>query len=402
MTGPGSELLPGVDRAAFSAAFVSRLRQAGVPVGLTAAKSFATALGACPPCNRTGLYWSARITLVRQQSDLEAFDAVFDALFSGNGPGVDPHARRRGLPEDAAVPNRPARRAGPSAGGPEAAGGLPWATRAAATGPLGDPEDDDDRTLPDVLPSALMHRADASFSDLDPGELAVLDDWLCRAMANWPSRRSRRCRPHPRGTAVALRPTLARARRSGFEPLRLVTVRPVPRRRRVVMLCDMSQSMQPFAAAYLHLLRAAAVAAAAEVFVFATSLTRLTPVLARTSADVAVAKATEAVDDRFGGTRIASSIATLLGSRHGDALRGAIVVVASDGWDSDPPDALGRQMARLARRAYRVIWLNPRLAAPGYAPLTGGMAAALPFCDHVLAADTIGAMADVVDAMTRP
>jgi uncharacterized protein with von Willebrand factor type A (vWA) domain len=389
--------MPGVDRAGFAAAFVTRLRRAGVPVGLTAAESFVGGLGVCQPATRGELYWLARITLVRQPSDLERFDAVFDAVFSGTGTGLDPPARRQPLPPEGSKKAK----AGPAAGAPSVPGawpGLPWATRQGALSTEGE-AGDEDRSLHDVLPSALAIRPHQPFSCLDEGELAALDAWLLRAMRAWPSRRSRRRRTHPRGTAVAVRPTLARARRHGFEPLGLVRVRAVPRRRRVVMLCDVSQSMQPFAAAYLHLLRAAAVGADAEVFVFATSLTRLTPVLARSSADVAVRRATEAVGDRFGGTRIASSIAALLGSRHGDTLRGAIVVVASDGWDSDSPDDLRRQMGRLARRAYRVIWLNPRLASPGYAPLAGGMAAALPFCDHVLPADTIAAMAEVVDAM---
>jgi uncharacterized protein len=400
MTVSVPELFPGVDRAAFCAAFVSHLRRAGIAVGLTAAESFAASLAVCPPADRTTLYWVARVSLVRQPSDIEMFDAVFDAIFGGAAAGLDPHARRRPLAAEDAPPTRPAP---PHASPPpahEGGAGLPWVTRRGATSREGGT--DDDRPLADVLPSALVSRSDEPFTELDPDELAVLDDWLLRAMQRWPSRRSRRRRPHPRGATVALRPTLARARRSGFEPLRVVRVRPVPRRRRVVMLCDVSQSMQPFAAAYLHLLRAAAVGADAEVFAFATSLTRLTPVLARHPASVSVARATEAVGDRFGGTRIASSIAALLGSRHGDALRGAIVVVASDGWDSDPPDALHRQMARLARRAYRVIWLNPRFSAPGYAPLAGGMAAALPFCDRVLPADTVQAMGDVVEAMVRP
>lgn len=396
---PVPQLLPGVDRAVFCAALVSKLRHAGVAVGLTAAESFAAGVAAWPPATRSALYWLARVTLVQQAADLGRFDAVFDAVFSGTGAGLDPHARRGSLPREATAVSRPAPCGGSDPQGPEEDGGLPWVRRSAAAGQGSGP--DDDRPLPYVLPSALVSRSDEPFSALDPGELAVLDNWLARAMAVWPRRRSRRLRPHARGKVVALRPTLGRARRSGFEPLRLVRARPVPRRRRVVMLCDVSQSMQPFAAAYLHLLRAAAVGAEAEVFVFATSLTRLTPVLARSSAEAAVARATEVVGDRFGGTRIASSVATLLGSRHGDALRGAIVVVASDGWDSDPPEALGRQMGRLARRAYRVIWLNPRFAAPGFAPLTGGMAAALPFCDHVLPADTIEAMADVIQAMTR-
>jgi uncharacterized protein len=123
-------------------------------------------------------------------------------------------------------------------------------------------------------------------------------------------------------------------------------------------------------------------------------------VLAHASPESAVDLATEKVADRFGGTRIATNLRALLGSHHGERCRGAIVLVASDGWDSDPPEELARAMARLRRRAHRIVWLNPRAAAEGFAPLAGGMAAALPYCDALLPADTVGGLADVVDAIT--
>jgi uncharacterized protein with von Willebrand factor type A (vWA) domain len=167
------------------------------------------------------------------------------------------------------------------------------------------------------------------------------------------------------------------------------------------MLCDVSQSMQSYAAAYLHLMRAVALTTDAEVFAFATTLTRLTSVLTYKSPVLAMQQATEKVTDRFGGTRIGSSIRALLASRHGGAIRGAIVIVASDGWDSDPPDELARVMARVHRRAYQVLWLNPRVAAPDFAPLVGAMAAALPYCDDVLPAHNVRALGDVVEAIVR-
>ena len=194
---------------------------------------------------------------------------------------------------------------------------------------------------------------------------------------------------------------MARARHTGFEPAVLVRSEPRRKPRRVVMLCDVSQSMQPYAAAYFHLMRAAAVATRAEVFAFATVLTRLTPALAHSSAEVAVEQATAKVVDRFGGTRIATNVRALLASRHGDACRGAIVLIASDGWDSDPPEELAGAMARLRRRAHRVIWMNPRAAAPGFAPLVGAMSAALPYCDELLAADSIQGLSEVVSAIVR-
>jgi uncharacterized protein with von Willebrand factor type A (vWA) domain len=204
-----------------------------------------------------------------------------------------------------------------------------------------------------------------------------------------------------RGHRIALRPTIARARRTGWEPIQLVRVRPVHRPRRVVMLCDVSQSMQAQAAAYLHLMRALVIGSDAEVFAFATTSTRLTAVLAHRSAEIAIEQATAKVVDRFGGTRIASNLARLLSSHHGGALRGAVVVIGSDGWDSDAPEALAAAMARLRRRAYRVIWMNPRAAAPGYEPRVATMAAALPYCDAFLPADTFRSLNAVVAEMAR-
>jgi uncharacterized protein with von Willebrand factor type A (vWA) domain len=159
--------------------------------------------------------------------------------------------------------------------------------------------------------------------------------------------------------------------------------------------------VRAYATAYLHLMRAAVIATDAEVFAFATTLTRLTPALSHRSVDEAIEQASRAVTDRFGGTRIASNVRALLRSRHGGVIRGAIVIIASDGWDGDEPAELAAGMARLRRRAHRVIWLNPRAAAAEYAPLVGAMAAALPFCDDLVPAHTLRAMADVLTAITR-
>ena len=111
--------------------------------------------------------------------------------------------------------------------------------------------------------------------------------------------------------------------------------------------------------------------------------------------------ATERVTDRFGGTRIAASVTELLGSHHGCAVRGGIVVIGSDGWDSEPPEELARAMARLRRRAHRVVWVNPRAAAPGFQPLVGTMAAALPYVDVLLPADDVRSLAGVVGEICR-
>ena len=377
-----------MDRAAFAAALVRRLRQAGVPIGLTGAQDLVRALAADPPSTPAELYWTARISLVRRHEEIAAFDAVFAALFAGEGLlGTTPVSRGRTGEKLASVPA-----AGPD--GVSDGGGLPWATLPAVIAEA--PGPGTGQAVPLRLPSAAEAVADRPFEELDPADLAQLGDWLREAVRHWPTRRSRRQAADRTGPRIALRPTVARARRTGFEPVTLVRTRGVRKPRRVVMLCDVSQSMQAQAAAYLHLMRALAMVADAEVFAFATALTRLTAVLRHREPAVAVAAATEAVADRFGGTRIAHNLRALLTSRHGNTVRGAIVIIGSDGWDSDPPAELAAAMARLRRRAYRVIWMNPRAGVPGFQPRVAAMAAALPYCDALVPADTLRSLTDLL------
>jgi uncharacterized protein with von Willebrand factor type A (vWA) domain len=392
-------LLRGVDRAAFAVAFAVRLREHGVAVGFSGIETFTRALAVAGLGSLPELYWVARISLLRRERDLADFDRVFAAVFDDVVLRLDPNARRRSAPssEDgwAGLPA-----ADPADLAEEDGGGLPWATLPTAV-TSDESTAETEIGIPQRLPSQLEGLADTPFDQLDPAELALLGAWFETALARWPTRRTRRTKTHPAGHTIALRPTLAQARRTGWEPIELVRTKPVRKRRRVVMLVDVSQSMQPYATAYLHLMRAAAVSAEAEVFAFATALTRLTMVLNHHNDAEAIELAGRTVIDRFGGTRIATNLQALLRSRHGGTIRGAIVLIASDGWDSDPPEELAAGMARLRRRAHRVIWLNPRAAAPGYAPLVGALAAALPYCDELLPAHTLRAMDDVLAAVTR-
>ncbi len=369
-----------------------RLRRSGVPVDLTAVQAFSRALEIAPPVDRGRLYWVARIALLRSHHQVAVFDAVFGAVFADAVLGVDPNARRH--------PGRqPAEQlAGMRSGGTETGngGGLPWVTLQA--GVVTAEPSAGEAVVAERLPSALAGLADTPFDELDPEALAALGSWLEAGRERWPTRRTRRLTRSASGRTVDLRATMARARRTGWEPVELVRMRQVRKPRRIVMLCDVSQSMRAFTGTYLHLMRAAALAGQAEVFAFSTTLTRLSPVLVHRSAEVAMARASELVTDRFGGTRIASSLSALLASRHGHATRGAVVLIASDGWDSEQPAALAAAMARLRRRAYRVIWMNPRAAATGFAPATGAMAAALPFCDALLSGHTLRALDDVLAA----
>jgi uncharacterized protein len=387
-------LFAGVDRAALAAALGSRLRAGGVPATLTGIEVFTRALAACPPTDRDRLYWLARTTLVRDRTHLAAFDAVFAAVFDDAGVAAESNVRRSppaGRDDDQLLALSTAR--GDEA---EEARGLPWATLPARMD-LREPGGVSDQRLPERLPSDLVAVAETPFEQLDPATLARLGAWLETAFRAWPRRRTRRAVRHPSGPRIDPRQTIARSRRTDWEPIELVRRRRVDRPRRLLVLCDVSQSMQAHASAYLHLMRAAVQAADAEVFVFATSLTRLTPILAHREVDVAIGLASAAVDDRFGGTRIATNLRALLASRHGHDIRGAIVVIASDGWDADAPGALAAAMARLRRRAHRVVWLNPRAGAPGYEPSVAAMAAALPFVDDLLPAATLHDLVEAVE-----
>jgi len=393
-------LLRGVDLAAFAAALVGRLRGAGVAVSADGQANFVHALRRLAPYTASALYWAARLTLVNRRDDLAAFDAVFAAVF---GPAPDGASGREPLP---ALPGAtmPAagtvRRAGGRAGPPTAAESLPWATRAAAER---DHTSRGEVLVPDVLPSRLAALAEQPFDRFDADDLRLLGSWLEATVARWPRRRSLRFEPSPGGKRIDLRATMNASRTTGFEAVTLARTRPRRRPRRVVLACDVSRSMQPYAAVYLHLMRAAAMrrnGIRPEVFAFATSLTRLTAVLSHRSAEVALQKANAKVTDRYGGTVIGRSLDALLAAPHGNALRGAVVIIASDGWDSDPPDVLARAMARLRRRAALLVWLNPRAAQGDFEPLAGSMAAALPYCDLFLPANSLTGLRDLLEALT--
>ena len=394
MAREAASVLGSVDRAAFVVALGGRLRRSGVPVSFSALEALTDALEAAPPTDLSTLYWTVRLTLVKHSRDLATFDAVFDAVFREAVLPVKGHSSGPSTGDDvlAPVPGRPA--------GSEDGAGLPWHTLPRLAGTAEEPGDGEDGPgVPELLPSAVAAVADTPFEELDEAQLDLIGSWLESSWRRWPTRRSRRRQVHPRGRAVALRETIAASRRTGWEPVELRRTRAVRRPRPVTMVADVSASMQPYATAYLHLMRALARSGRAETFVFSTELTRVTPALRLHSAAEAIAEATEQAEDRYGGTHLAGSLRELLRSRHGHALRGGVLVVASDGWDSDDPDDLTATLERMRLRVHRLVWLNPRAASPGFEPLVGSMAAALRFCDAFLPAHTARAMTAAMDAV---
>ncbi len=198
-------------------------------------------------------------------------------------------------------------------------------------------------------------------------------------------RRSRRLRSSRRGRGRPdLRRTVRRAIRAGGEPINRAFVEPAERPRRLVLLCDVSGSMEAYARGLVRFLHAAVVGRGrVEAFAIGTRLTRITRELSSRDPDAAIAAAAKRVTDWSGGTRLGEGLRQFndeWGVR--GMARGAVVVILSDGWDRGDPEVLGEQMERLHRVAYQVVWVNPLKSSPNFAPLARGMAAALPHVDE--------------------
>ncbi|MFJ3790970.1 VWA domain-containing protein [Kitasatospora sp. NPDC090091] len=395
---------PAFDRPAFAARLGAALHRAGLPVTPERSGRFLDILRLLPPVDPPALYWAARLAFVTAREQIEPFDRVFFALFGGQ---TDP-ADQRGSPDN---PPLPGLEAGPDA--PPAAAPAPPPRRTSGplpSGPLrrdtvGRSRENPTRTgVERLVGSTAEALAQQDFGTFGPGELAELDRLLDNLAISIPLRRTRRREADPRGRHVDLRRSLRRSLRTGGETVRLARSHGRLRRRPLVLLCDVSGSMEPYTRVYVRffsrLCARAGSGVAAEVFVFATRLTRLTPVLRHTSPDAALRRAGRAAPDWSGGTLIGRALAEFTDrfGRRGMA-RGAVVVIFSDGWEGEDPSAVGRETARLGRLAHRVIWVNPRKAAPGYAPLAAGIAAALPHCDAFVSGHSLAAMADLFDAI---
>jgi len=394
------------DSALFAARLSQALRDAGVPVTPDRASLFLKALRLIPPVRRADLYWAARHAFVNAREQIEAFDRVFAMFFNQTMDGArppdarsapqspTPHTSASAQPPPADIPRPPAIAESSLPGGaprPDAsdhrAGGRRDETSA--------------RRLFGSVSEAFAHKDFAAFT---PDELAALDRLLDALAVRLPVRRGRRRAPDPTGRHADLRRSLRQSMRTGGEPFRLARSRNRPRRRPLVLLCDVSGSMEAYTRAYLRFFSRVCARSAstvpAQAFVFATRLTRLTAALKHADPDTALSRAGAKATDWSGGTLIGAALAEF-NRRHGrrGMARGAVVVVFSDGWEGADPARVGTEMRRLSLLAHRLIWVNPRKAAPGYAPLAGGMAAALPYCDTFVSGHSLAALAELVDAI---
>jgi uncharacterized protein with von Willebrand factor type A (vWA) domain len=342
------------------------LRAAGVAATPDRVHAAVEALSMLDASRLDDVYWAGRLTLCGSADEGRRYDAVFRAYF-GDRPGSLRRRQRVLLPRLQLVSDD-----GPVAGGEqEQLSG----TASAAAGSA----------------EQLRHR---DVSRLGPAEREELHRLLALLRLPGEVRRTRRHSPSVRGPVDARR-TLRAWMQAGGEPAVLHRRRPRRRPRRVVLLVDVSGSMERYAGALLRFSHAAARRGSAptEVFALGTRLTRLTREMGQRDPDAAMAAVAEAVPDAGGGTRLGPLLKEFLDrwGQRGTA-RGAVVVVLSDGWERGDVALLEEQMARLHRLCHRLVWANPRKAAPGFAPLAAGMAAALPHVDDFVEGHSLAAL----------
>jgi uncharacterized protein len=431
------------DYAAVAALLGGALRTAGLSAGPDRSERLARALTVMRVTGVADLRACALATMVSAPSQIDAFDRVFNEMF-GSGLVLPPRPGAA-APQPDMIVESAVRAADDDAGAdatdlPPELAGLDEALSALAgretgqeTGPESgrdadnDPADADepDRPLSAVrrIASTTERLRQRDFAQLSPRELAQLAALMRELVIAVPPRRTRRYRPRKDGVRLDMRRTMRQAIRTGGEPVRIARRAVRTRPRRLVVLCDISGSMEPYARAILQLMYVAARSAGSaggggsgfsgpsgdatrprtEVFTFATRLTRLTPYLTAASPETMLARAAQAAPDWAGGTRIGAALREF-NDRYGvpGLARGAVVLIISDGWETGDPVLLGAQMARLHRIAYRIVWANPRTQSDRYRPEVGGMAAAWPYCDAVVSAHNFESLADLLDALRAP
>jgi uncharacterized protein with von Willebrand factor type A (vWA) domain len=356
--------------------FVRVLRGAEMTVPVGSAILFVDALGKVGLEDPSAVFWAGRSTLVHRPEDIPVYDRAFEVYWTQFQPGA------ASLPE------------------PEV-----QAITLAIDDEDGLPEGGDDILSSDTISvrfSAVEVLSDKDFSLYSASELDEAQRLMAAMRFNGATRPSRRLAPsNAQRGRLDLRRTVRAATRTGGEPLQVHRMHQRTRVRRLVLLLDVSGSMEAYARALLRFVQAAVVARRrVEAFALGTRLTRLTRELSSRDPDRALAAASGSVQDWSGGTRLGEGLRAFNDEWGVRGLaRGSIVVMLSDGWDRGDPEELGAEMERLSRVTHRLVWVNPLKASPGYAPLARGMAAALPHVDHFIEGHSLNALDELAQLL---
>ncbi|MEX1280243.1 MAG: VWA domain-containing protein [Acidimicrobiia bacterium] len=346
-----------------------RLRGAGLTVTAETIADMARALDVVGYDSPGDAYLALRSVVCRDPSEYPTFDRIVRD-FLGLVPDAPPDDRRVSV------------------------------TASSVLAPLGSDETPEEVEEVDLAvgASATERLAHRDFAALDPAEAEAVKALIAAMAWRPPDRRTRRRRPDRRGDRPDLRRSLRAATGPEGDLMPLSMTSRTVRRRPVVVLADISGSMERYAEMFLVFAHAARhVFGGLEAFVFSTRLTRITRQLERRDASRALAEVGATVDDWSGGTRIGDALATFNKDWSRRVCRGGpVAIVLSDGWDCGDPEVLRREMGRLARSVSTVVWLNPLAGRPGYAPETRGMRAVLPFVDEFLPAATVADLRELV------
>jgi len=339
---------------------------------------FSEALAAVGVENPADVYWAARATLVHRPEDIVTFNGIFVSYWGGVPSGLVWRPPREEVSITMEIDD------------PDAAGD--------------EPEEDPRGDSIAVTYSSAEILREKDFAAYSDEELAESRRLMDRMRFDGPSRRSRRRRPTRRGSGrLDMHRTVRRAIEAGGEPMWLARSRRGDKPRNVVLLLDVSGSMENYARALIRFLHATVAGRSrVEAFALGTRLTRLTRELSSRDPDRALTAAADAVADWSGGTRLGEGIKAFndeWGCR--GMARGAVVVILSDGWDRGDPAEMHEQMSRLHRVAHRVVWVNPLKASPGYQPLARGMAAALPHIDDFLEGHSLASLETLAALVLR-
>ncbi len=374
-----AETVSGAERMAV--AFASTLRRLGVGVSTGNVIAFVEALGCVGIDDRAGVYWSGRATLVQRPEQHAAFEQAFAAVWLQRELI---RTTREVEPVVLALDDDPEAEPEPD--------------------DTGETNDDDRKTISvRYSPTEVLRNKDfARYTDREFDEAHKL---MAELRLGGALRRSHRLtRTRRRTRHPDLRRTVHKSLRLHGEPIDRAYLTPSERPRRIVLLCDVSGSMESYSRALLRFLHVAVVGRGrVEAFALGTRLTRLTRELSSHDPDAALAAAAASVSDWSGGTRLGEVL-----RRFNDEwgvrgmARGAVVVILSDGWDRGDAADLGVQMARLHRVAHRVVWVNPLKVTAGYAPVAKGMAAALPFVDEFIEGHSLASLETLAQVVAKP
>jgi uncharacterized protein len=351
------------------------LREAGLEVGPGRISDALCGLDRVDIARSDDVYWALRTTLVSNADDLESFDRAFAAWFL-RSPS-------------------PPRYRGPKPSDPTKA----LTERMRTDGASRANGDRDEPTTVGWSAHEVLRRKD--FGAMTDEEYARVAKAIAEVATSRPLRRSRRLRPHARGRRLDLRRLARRSLARGGDPIERTFRRRIEVPRKLIVLCDVSGSMEAYTRALLLFLHAAVGSGrGVEVFVFGTRLIRLTDEFRTRDPELALAGAAERVVDWAGGTRIGASLRTFNDIWGRRALtRGAAVVIVSDGWEREDATLVAQEMDRLRRAAYAVIWVNPLKGSPEYQPLAAGMRAALPYVDRFVAGHNLASLEELAGVL---